>query len=320
MERYGNDKPDIRFGLEIKDISDIVANSDFAIFQNSLQRFGKIKGICLPGCSGYTKKQLEDITELARSFGAKGLLTMGFSLECDPDFSNVTPDKIKSVAAKYLTNEQLKAVAKRFEAKPGDLALIVAETNAVVNKILSSLRQEMGARLKLIDDKQLAFLFIVDFPLLDWVEETHRWDSTHHPFTAPIAEDIPLLDSDPGKVRARHYDLVCNGFELSSGSIRIHNRQLQEKIFNLLGYSNQEAEMRFGQLLEAFEYGAPPHGGIAPGIDRFVMVLTGEKSIREVIAFPKNQNGVDIMSNAPDEVSKTQLDDLHLIVRQEQNS
>lgn len=320
MEKYGTDKPDIRFGMEIKDLTEILSGSSFSIFQNVLQRFGKIKGICLPGCANYSNKQLEDITTLAKNFGAKGLITISFSKELATDLSDLSLEKIRSVVAKYLSVEQLKAIANKFEAKSGDLLLIVAGESMLVNKVLSSLRQEMGSRLKLIDDKLLAFSFIIDFPLLEWVEENHRWEPMHHPFTAPKPEDVALLETDPGKVHARHYDLVCNGFELSSGSIRIHNRELQEKIFKLLGYSKEEAKNRFGQLLEAFEYGAPPHGGIAPGIDRFVMVLAGEKSIREVIAFPKNQNAVDVMSEAPDFVSKEQLDELNLSLKEVQNN
>ena len=187
----------------------------------------------------------------------------------------------------------------------------------MVNKVLSELRKEMGHRLNLIDHNLLAFAFVVDFPLLDWNVESNRWESMHHPFTAPKAEDMPLLDKEPGQVRSRHYDIVCNGCEISSGSIRIHNRQLQEKIFSLLGYSHEEAVRRFGQLLEAFDYGAPPHGGIAPGIDRLVMILAGEESIREVIAFPKNQNAIDVMSDAPSPISKEQLDELHLKLKEE---
>jgi aspartyl-tRNA synthetase len=206
----------------------------------------------------------------------------------------------------------------RLGAKGGDLLLIVAGKTETVSKTLDQLRQEMGKRLGLIDPNVLAFVFIVDYPLLDWSEEEKRWESMHHPFTAPREEDIPLLDTAPEKVRSQHYDIVCNGYEISSGSIRIHNREVQEKIFQLLGYSRGEIEARFGHLLEAFEYGAPPHGGIAPGIDRLVMLLAGEQSIREVIPFPKNQSALDMLFDAPSEVSDEQLEVLHLSLREEQ--
>ncbi len=316
MERYGTDKPDIRFGLEVRDLSDIVSDSNFTVFRSAIQSGGRVKGICLPGCASYSNKQIEELTEVAKSLGAKGLITIALSSDCGENLEHLTIDKVKSIAAKYLAVEQLKYMAQRFEAGPGDLILIVAGELKTVNKVLSELRQEMGLRLNLIDHNLLAFTFVVDFPLLNWNTETELWEPMHHPFTAPHEEDIPLLDKEPSKVRARHYDIVCNGCEISSGSIRIHNRQLQEKIFSLLGYSHEEAEKRFGQLLEAFEYGAPPHGGIAPGIDRLVMLLAGEKSIREVIAFPKNQNAVDVMSDAPSTVSKQQLDELHLRIKE----
>ena len=317
MERYGSDKPDIRFGLEIKDISDIAVTSNFTVFRSAIQSNGKVKGICLPDCASYSNKQIEELTELAKSFGAKGLITIALSSDCGSKLEHLTADKVKSIVAKYLTVEQIKGIAQRCNAKAGDLILIVAGTINMVNKVLSELRKEMGHRLNLIDHNLLAFVFVVDFPLLDWNVESNRWESMHHPFTAPKAEDMPLLDKEPGQVRSRHYDIVCNGCEISSGSIRIHNRQLQEKIFSLLGYSHEEAVRRFGQLLEAFDYGAPPHGGIAPGIDRLVMILAGEESIREVIAFPKNQNAIDVMSDAPSPISKEQLDELHLKLKEE---
>jgi aspartyl-tRNA synthetase len=317
MNRYGSDKPDIRFGVEIKDLSDIAAASNFTVFRSAIQSGGKVKGICLPGCADYSKKQVEELTELAKSFGAKGLVTIALSSDCGTNLEHLTPEKVKSVAAKYLTAEQISEIGRRLEAKASDLILIVAGEINMVNKVLSELRQEMGYRLKLIDSNLLTFAFVVDFPLFQWIPEIKHWDSMHHPFTAPKEEDIPLLDKDPAKVRARHYDIVCNGCEISSGSIRIHNRQLQEKIFSLLGYTHEEAENRFGQLLEAFDYGAPPHGGIAPGIDRLVMLLAGEKSIRDVIAFPKNQNAVDVMSDAPSYVSTEQLNELHIRLKEE---
>ncbi|MGA7676841.1 MAG: aspartate--tRNA ligase [Dehalococcoidia bacterium] len=320
MERYGTDKPDIRFGLELRDLSKIVAESEFAVFHSTIQGGGKVKGICLPGCADYSHKQLEKLTELAKSCGAKGLITLALPAGSFDKLEQLTPDKVKSVAAKYLTTEQLKEIVRKFEAKPDDLILIVAGEAKMVNKVLDELRREMGHRLGLTDPNYLVFFFVVDFPLLDWNEEAKLWEPMHHPFTAPREEDMSLLDTDPAKVRARHYDIVCNGYELSSGSIRIHTRQLQQKIFRLLGYKDEEIEARFGHMLEAFDYGAPPHGGIAPGIDRVVMLLAGTDNIREVIAFPKNQSAIDVMSDSPSPVSQSQLNELHLKLTDEETT
>jgi aspartyl-tRNA synthetase len=311
MERYGTDKPDIRFGLELKDISDIAASTDFQVFRSALDNNGKVKGICVPGCGHYTRHQLDELVDLAKSCGAQGLMTMAFTGEA------ITSGEVKSAAAKYLTSRQLEEIAGRFEARPGDLLLIVADKLAVVNKTLDELRREMARRLNLADADLLAFAFVVDFPFLERNEAENRWEPMHHPFTAPREEDALLLDTEPAKVYGQHYDVVCNGCELGSGSIRIHNRQLQEKTFSLLGYSKEETESRFGGLLEALEYGAPPHGGIAIGLDRLVMLFAGERSIREVIAFPKNQNAVDLMLDSPSYVEKHQLDELNLKLKYE---
>jgi len=311
MEKYGTDKPDIRFGLEIKDISDITAGTNFQVFRSTLDNNGKVKGICVPGCGHYTRHQLDELINLAKGCGAQGLTTMAFT------GAAITLDEVKSAAAKYLTPRQLEEIASRFEAKPGDLLLIVADKLEVVNKALDELRREMAQRLNLADANLLAFAFVVDFPFLEWNEAENRWEPMHHPFTAPRWEDVVLLDTEPAKVHGQHYDVVCNGCELGSGSIRIHNRQFQEKIFSLLGYSKEETESRFGGFLEALEYGAPPHGGIAIGLDRLVMLFAGERSIREVIAFPKNQNAVDVMFDSPSYVDKRQLDELNLKLKRE---
>ncbi len=313
MERYGTDKPDIRFGLELRDLTDIAAESDFTVFRNAIQLGGKVKGICVPGCAGYSRRQLEELTELSKEYGAKGLATLALKEEA----GSLSVDAATSFVARFLTPEQVVDIASRFDAKAGDLLLIVADKTELINKVLDQMRKEMGRRLGLMDPNLLAFAFVLDYPLLEWREEEERWDSMHHPFTAPREEDVSLLDSAPEKVKARHYDIVCNGCELSSGSIRIHNRELQERIFRLLGYSQEETQLRFGQLLEALEYGAPPHGGIAPGIDRLVMLLAGEENIREVIPFPKTQSAYDPLFDAPSEVSAAQLEELHLVVKKE---
>lgn len=320
MEDYGSDKPDIRFGMKFRNLTDIVASSGFAVFADTVRNGGKVKGISVPGCAEYTRKQLEELTELAKSWGAKGLVTMAVGREAAGNSGQVTSDKVKSVVTKFLSEEQLRAIVDRCEAKPGDLILIVAGPDKVVNASLGGLRREMAGRLGLIDPDLLAFAFILDFPLCEWNEELKRWEPTHHPFTAPREEDIPLLDTNPGKVRARHYDFVCNGYEISSGSIRIHNADLQMKILGMLGYSREESRRRFRHLLEALEFGAPPHGGVAPGIDRLMMILCNENTIRSVMAYPKNQNAVDVMMDAPDIVSQAQLDELHLQIKQEKQA
>ncbi len=303
MERYGTDKPDLRYGLEIRDLSDIAVHSEFTVFRSALDEGGVVRGICAPGCAHYSRRQLDELAEFVQACGAKGLITL-------PIGEEVT----RSVLDKFLNGKQRGEVASRFGAGEGDLLLIIAGETKMVEEALGALRGEMARHLELLDPNLLVFCYILDYPLLE-KGEGGRWEPMHHPFTAPRDEDIPLLDSAPERVYAKHYDLVCNGCELSSGSIRIHARELQEKIFKLLGYGEAEVEQRFGHLLEAFEYGAPPHGGIAPGIDRVVMLLAGEESIRDVIPFPKNKSAMDVMFDAPSELPEEQLKELHLRLR-----
>jgi len=316
MERYGTDKPDLRFTMELADLTEIAAESDFAVFKDAIADGGKVKGICAPGCAGYSRSQLNELNRLVQGLGAAGLLTLSLGADSG-DLGALTMEEVKSVAARFLTLEQVRQMAQLLGASKGDLLLIVAGKPLLVDTVLGELRVEIGRRLNLAAPGLFAFAFIQDFPLLRWDGEAKRWDSEHHPFTAPREEDIPLLESAPEKVRGRHYDVVGNGYELGGGSIRIHTAELQRKIFRLLGYKDKEIDARFGHMLEAFEYGAPPHGGIALGLDRIVMLLAGEETIREVIAFPKNQAAVDMTFDAPSSVSEQQLAELHLRLREE---
>ncbi len=301
LARYGTDKPDLRFSLELQDLSDLVAGCAFKVFSDALAGGGQVKALALPGCADYSRRQIDELAEMVKIYGAKGLATIA-----------VQPDGLKSSIAKFFSDEALQSLAARAGAAPGDLIAIVADRPRIVAAALGALRSEMGKRLNLADPDLLAFGWVVDFPLFEWNEDENRWDATHHLFTAPKPSHIHLLDSDPGAVLADCYDLVCNGYELASGSIRIHRRDVQEKVLNLLNYSIEQAYARFGHMLTAFEYGAPPHGGIAPGIDRTAMLMADETNIREMIAFPKTASATDPMTDAPSEVDQKQLDELHL--------
>ena len=301
MAQYGTDKPDLRFGLPMVDLSALVAESGFRLFRSIVAEGGQVKGMRALGCADYSRRQLDELTEFVAQHGAKGLSTIA-----------LTAEGPRSSLMKHLSEGELQGIVARTEAEPGDLILIVAGAPKVVAEAMGRLRLEMGRRLGLVDDDILAFVWIVDPPLVEWSETEGRWDAVHHPFTSPQDEDLSLLETDPGCVRAKAYDIVANGWEIGGGSIRIHRRDIQERVFRLLGISDEEARAQFGHLLEAFEYGAPPHGGIAPGIDRLVMLLAGESNIREVMAFPKSQSAMDLMAQAPSPVSDEQLADLHL--------
>ncbi|MBC8446664.1 MAG: aspartate--tRNA ligase [Chloroflexi bacterium] len=302
MARYGSDKPDLRFGLELLDLSDLLVGCGFRVFAETIAAGGQVKALRAPGCGSYSRRQIDELAEMAGRLGAKGLAWIAVQEE----------GQVRSPIAKFLTDEEAQGITARTGAAPGDLLLIVADQPATVAQVLGHLRLELGRRLGLMDDDVLAFTWVLDFPLLEWDEEEGRWSAVHHPFTSALPQDWSLLETAPGRVRAQAYDVVCNGVEIGGGSIRIHQREKQERMFRALGILPEQAQAQFGHMLEAFEYGAPPHGGIAPGIDRLVMVLAGELNIREVIAFPKTASATDLMTESPSEVSSRQLEELHL--------
>ena len=319
LDKYGSDKPDVRFDLELADVTEAESQSEFQVFRSVAASGGTIKGFAAPGCASYTRRQLDQLTEYARTRGAKGLVTIALK-EGPGSLSDLTMEDVRSAAARYLTVEEVQEMASKMGASRGDLLLIVAGPADVVNNSLSHLRNLMAERLELADPDILAFAWIVNFPLLEWKPEEGRWDAPHNPFSSPVDGDMHLLDTDPGMAVAKQYDMVCNGYEVGGGSIRNHKRDVQEKILKLMGHSEEAMQTQFGQLLNALEYGAPPHGGIAMGLDRLMMLLTNASNIRDVIAFPKTQSASDLLFGAPSPVDESHLVELGLRLAEEQTS
>ncbi|WP_123054258.1 aspartate--tRNA ligase [Clostridium sp. JN-1] len=305
MEKYGSDKPDLRFDMEINNLTDAVKDIDFKVFQNAIENGGSVRGIKVPESANMGRKQIDKLVDFVKTYGAKGLVWIANR-----------EDGVKSSIAKFLTEEQTNAILNKIEAKTGDLILIVADKNSVVFQSLGALRLNMAKKLGILENnKEFRFVWITEFPLLSYNEEEGRFEAEHHPFTMPMDEDIEYLDTDPGRVRAKAYDIVLNGEELGGGSIRIHNTALQEKMFKVIGISQEKAQEKFGYLLEAFKFGPPPHGGLAYGLDRMVMFLANTENIKDVIAFPKNQNAFCPLTKAPNTVDKSQLDELGINIK-----
>ncbi len=308
MERFGSDKPDMRFGMELKNITDIVKGTDFAVFKNAIEAGGSVRAINANGCGKMPRKQIDQLVEFVKTYKAKGLAWIVVNED----------GSIKSQIAKFFTDEKMAEIVSAMDAKPGDLILICADKDKIVFDSLGALRLEMARRLDLTKPDDYNFLWITEFPMFEYSEEENRWVAEHHPFTSPMDEDLELLDTNPGAVRAKAYDMVLNGVELGGGSIRIHRQDIQKKIFELLGFTDEEAENKFGFLLTAFKYGVPPHGGLAFGLDRMVMLMAGASTIRDVIAFPKVKDASCLLTDAPNVVDKAQLDELEIAVKEEE--
>ena len=307
MDRFGSDKPDLRFDMELKNISDIVSDSGFSVFATAVANGGSVRGIKVEGQAAMPRKKIDALTEFVKTYEAKGLAYLAIDAE----------GNIKSSFAKFLEEDKLESIKERMEAKAGDLLLFVADKNSVVFAALGALRCEIASQLGLLKKDEFKFLWVTDFPLLEWSEEDERFKAVHHPFTMPVDEDLQYLDTDPGRVRAKAYDIVLNGTELGGGSVRIHQADIQRKMFEILGLSEETARERFGYLLEAFKYGVPPHAGLAYGLDRVVMLMVGADSIRDVIAFPKVKDASCLMTEAPDRVDEEQLKELHIEISKE---
>jgi aspartyl-tRNA synthetase len=305
LEKYGSDKPDLRFNLEMKTLNNVFRDTGFKVFKDAIDNNGIVTGLLAPGCGDYTRNQLDVLTDFVKGHGAKGLIWI-----------RVKDSELESPTMKFFTDEEKKDLTKTLGAKAGDLIFILSGSRLKTLSTMGALRLEMARRLDLIkQNAEPKLLWVTDFPLFEWDEDTGRYYAMHHPFTSPSLEDITLMDTEPGKVKAQAYDLVLNGNEIAGGSIRIHNSELQAKMFKALGISEEEAQHKFGFLMNAFKFGAPPHGGIAFGFDRMAMIFTGENSIRDVIAFPKTASAVSLMDDSPSTVDENQLKELHIKVR-----
>ena len=307
MDRYGVDKPDVRFGMELKDVSDLVKDCGFKVFTSAAESGGSVRAIVVEGgAEVYSRKKIDKLEAFVKDFKAKGLA-----------WAKVKDDEIQSPILKFIGEETMNEILKKLEAKVGDLVLFVADKNATVYAALGNLRNHIADEMGMIPEDVIAPLWIVEFPLFEYDEEEGRYVAMHHPFTSPMDEDLDKLESDPGACRAKAYDIVINGDEMGGGSIRIHDSDIQSRMFNALGFTKEETEEKFGFLIEAFRYGAPPHGGLAYGLDRLIMLLTGEKNMRHVIAFPKTQSASDLLTGAPVSLSEKQLEEVHIRVIEE---
>ena len=308
MDRYGSDKPDIRFGMELHDVTETVKDSEFAVFKGAIESGGTVRGINAKGQGGLPRKKIDKLVSFAKDFGAKGLAYIAIQED----------GTVKSSFAKFMTEEEMQALIGAMEGESGDLLLFAADKNKVVWDVLGNLRLELARQMELLDKNEYKFIWITEFPLLEWSEEENRFTAMHHPFTMPMEEDLQYIDSDPGRVRAKAYDIVLNGNEIGGGSVRIFNPEIQSKMFEVLGFTPERAQEQFGFLLTAFKYGVPPHAGLAYGLDRLVMLMAKQDSIRDVIAFPKVKDASDLMTEAPTPVDQKQLDELGLAVVEEE--
>nr|WP_330396223.1 aspartate--tRNA ligase [Blautia sp. An249] len=310
MDRFGSDKPDLRFGMELKNVSDLVKDCGFGVFTTALENGGSVRGINVSGQGSMPRKKIDKLVEFAKGYGAKGLAYIALSED----------GKVKSSFAKFMSEEEMQSLIQGMDGKPGDLLLFAADKNKVVYDVLGALRVELAKQLELFDKDEFKFVWITEFPLLEWSEEENRYTAMHHPFTMLMEEDLPLLDTEPGKVRAKAYDIVLNGNEIGGGSVRIHQNDIQEKMFEALGFTKEAAYEQFGFLLNAFKYGVPPHAGLAYGLDRLVMLMAKADSIREVIAFPKVKDASCLMTETPGPVSEAQLEELGLQIKPKQEN